>query len=71
MSPLPEPLDPTVARGALRIILALGEVVFSGHALSEMENDGITQADVIRILRGGTIEPAEFEPGSWRYRVPT
>jgi hypothetical protein len=36
-----------------------------------MENDGITQSDVIRILRAGTIEPAEIERGSWRYRVRT
>jgi hypothetical protein len=34
-----------------------------------VENDGITQADVIRILRSGTVEPAEFERGSWRYRI--
>jgi Domain of unknown function (DUF4258) len=67
--PLIEPLSPNAARGLLRAILASGEVVFSGHALTEMENDGITQADVIRVLRGGMVEPAELERGSWRYRV--
>jgi hypothetical protein len=69
MSPLAEPLRPAAARILLRAILASGEVVFSGHALTEMGNDGITQADVIRVLRGGTVEPAEIERGSWRYRV--
>jgi len=69
MSPLSEPLSPTVVRSALRVILASGEVIFSGHAMREMENDGITQAAVIRILRSGTAEPAEFERGSWRYRI--
>ena len=69
MSALAEPLGPQAARNLLRAILASGEVVFSGHALTEMKNDGITQADVIRILRGGTVEPAEHERGSWRYRV--
>jgi hypothetical protein len=69
MSALAEPLGILAARNLLRAILASGEVVFSGHALTEMENDGITQADVIRILRGGMVEPAESERGSWRYRV--
>jgi hypothetical protein len=71
MSPRAEPLSPATARSVLRAILVSGEVVFSGHALTEMENDGITQADVIRILRSGTVEPAEFERGPWRYRVRT
>jgi hypothetical protein len=69
MSALAEPQGTHAARNLLRAILVSGEVVFSGHALTEMENDGSTQADVIRILRGGTVEPAEFERGSWRYRV--
>jgi len=69
MSAFAEPLGTQAARNLLRAILASGEVVFSGHALTEMENDGITQAAAIRILRGGTVESAEFERGSWRYRV--
>src|SRR4051794_35150965 len=64
-----EPLRPTEAKRLLRVILAAGEVVFTGHALNEMEHDGISQADVIGVLRGGIVEPAEFEKGSWRYRV--
>jgi hypothetical protein len=69
MPGLAEPLQPAAARRQLRAILASGEVVFSGHALTEMANDGIMEADVIRVLRGGVVEPAEFERGSWRYRV--
>jgi hypothetical protein len=53
----------------LRAILASGEVVFTSHALDEMEQDGISQADAIGVLRSGVVEPAEFERGSWRYRV--
>jgi len=64
-----EPLGPADAKKLLRAIVAGGEVGFTSHALDEMEHDAITQADVTRVLRGGTVEPAEFENGSWRYRV--
>jgi hypothetical protein len=64
-----EPLRPTEAKMLLRAILAGGEVVFTNHALDEMNRDGISQADAIGVLRSGVVEPAEFERGSWRYRV--
>ena len=34
-----------------------------------MARDGISQAEAIGVLRSGVVEPAEFERGSWRYRV--
>lgn len=64
-----EPLRPSEAKKLLRAILACGEVVFTNHALYEMAQDRISQAAVIGVLRSGTVEPAEFEGGSWRYRV--
>ena len=69
MSSLTEPLRPAEARKLLRAILASGEVAFSSHALDEMEQDGISQVEAIDVLRSGVVEPAEFERGSWRYRV--
>jgi hypothetical protein len=69
MSPLIEPLPPAEAKKLLRAILASGEVVFTSHALKEMEQDRISQADAVGVLRSGVVEPAEFERGSWRYRV--
>ena len=69
MSSLLEPLRPDAAKRLLRTILAKGTVIFSNHALDEMGQDAITQADVIRVLRSGAAEPAEFERGSWRYRI--
>ena len=69
MSGLKEPLTPAGAKHLLRAILASGEVVFASHALNEMEQDGISQADAIGVLRSGVVEPAELERGSWRYRV--
>jgi hypothetical protein len=64
-----EPPRPAEARRLLRAILATGEVVFTNHALDEMAQDGISQAQAIGVLRSGVVEPAEFERGSWRYRV--
>ena len=49
----------------------MGSVRFSGHALEEMAKDGLTTVDCVNVLRGGIVEPAEFENGSWRYRVRT
>jgi hypothetical protein len=69
MMPVAEPMTTSAARHLLRGILASGEVVFSGHALAEMRADGITHAEVIHVLRGGTVEPGELERASWRYRV--
>jgi hypothetical protein len=34
-----------------------------------MEKDGISQAEAMGVLRGGVVDPAEFERGSWRYRL--
>ena len=64
-----EPLSPPQAKRLIQDILANGEVVFSRHALSEMAKDDLTTVDCVNILRGGVVEPAEFENGSWRYRV--
>lgn len=53
MSRLTEPLRPGDAKRLLRAILAGGEIGFTNHALDEMKQDGISQADVIGVLRGG------------------
>ena len=66
-----EPLDPTRARQLIRKIIAAGEVRFSGHAFEEMAKDDLTTVDCTNVLRGGVVEPPEFEFGTWRYRVRT
>lgn len=66
-----EPLRETDARAAIREILELGNLTFSGHARQEMTNDNLGELDVRNVLRGGWVEPAEWENGSWRYRVRT
>jgi len=64
-----EPLGVHEAKKLIRAILQSGRVAFSGHALEEMENDDLTTQDCVNILRAGTVEPPEFEKGSWRYRA--
>ena len=66
-----EPLDPPKAKDLIRAILESGEVRASNHALDEMAKDDLTMVDCVNILRGGWVEPAEFEKGTWRYRVRT
>ncbi len=66
-----EPLDPEAARRLIATILATGTVGFSRHALEEMKKDGLSTVDCLNVLRGGVVEPGEFEKGSWRYRVRT
>ena len=68
---LKEPLDPWVARRIIRGILASGQVGYSSHALEEMAKDRLTHDDVVNVLRGGLVEPPEFDRGTWRYRVRT
>jgi hypothetical protein len=62
-----EPLTPATAKRLLLEIIASGRVDISGHAWIEMDADGLTVQDVFHVLRGGVVEPGEFERGSWRY----
>jgi hypothetical protein len=64
-----EPLGPSVAKALLVDILENGKVDISPHAWTEMQADGITIQDVFQVLRGGIVEPAESQRGTWRYRV--
>ena len=65
-------LPPPQARRLLSYVLVHGVVLFSAHAKREMANDGMTQQDVINLLRVGRIyEPGELVQGSWRYRCHT
>lgn len=65
------PLAPAQAKAAIRAILHDGNLAFSRHAQEEMRKDDLNDVDAVNVLRGGTVEPAEFENGSWRYRVRT
>jgi len=64
-----EPLDLAKVKSLLVTVLEHGTLEFSAHALREMEADKISEGEVFGILRGGVVEPGEWEKGSWRYRV--
>ncbi len=66
-----EPLSPPDARRLIRTILAEGVVTTTRHARDEMAKDGLTLVDCVNVLRGGVVEPAEWEHDAWRYRVRT
>jgi hypothetical protein len=69
-----EPLAPADAKRLILACLSEGTVSFSKHAEHEMAHDkfgAIDKIDVINVLRGGVVDPAELEKGSWRYRVRT
>jgi len=68
---LSEPLAPDRARRLIQKVLQKGVVGFSGHALAELANDGLSTADTVNVLRAGVVERAELERGTWRYRVRT
>ena len=68
---LREPLSTVAAKELVLAILASGTVAYSRHAREELAKDRLTAVDAVNVLRGGVVEPAELENGSWRYRVRT
>jgi hypothetical protein len=67
-----EPLPPAEAKAAaLKILAEGGTVAFSKHSREEMAKDNLNDQDALNVLRGGVVDPAEFENGSWRYRFRT
>lgn len=68
---LDEPVKPDRARRLIREILESGQMTFSRHALDALSDDGLSTVDAVNVLRAGTVDPAEFDKGCWRYRVRT
>jgi len=66
-----EPLHPSDAKRLIRQILKMEQVSVTGHAERAMADDSLTMVDCVNVLDGGVVDPAEWENGSWRYRVRT
>jgi len=66
-----EAYNPAKAKQLIRAIISDGNVIITGHVKQEMQADNLTIVDCINVLRGGIVEPAEWENGAWRYRVHT
>lgn len=62
------------AKKLIRRLLKEGRFVSPGartHARKEMDKDGLTDLDVVNVLRAGKVCEAEKGTSSWRYRVET
>lgn len=66
---LTEPLTSPAAKALIREILVTGVVAFVPHSLEAMKDDRLGKVDILSALRAGIVEHADFERGSWRYRV--
>jgi hypothetical protein len=66
-----QPLRSAQARRLILAVLNHGTVVFTGHAEAELAKDGLTTVDAVRALRGGVVDEAEWENGTWRHHVRT
>lgn len=71
MNAMDVPLPPRDARNRILAILEDGITLLSDHAVRELEAGDMDMNDVRNILRGGALQPAEWEHGEWRYRVLT
>lgn len=60
-------LEPREARQLARRLLEEGNIIYGGHAKSEMAKDQLSEKDIERALRG-ICDPAEWENEQWRYR---
>jgi hypothetical protein len=43
----------------------------SRNDLSSQRRDGLETLDCVNVLRAGSVDPGEYENGSWRYPVRT
>jgi len=49
-----------------------GVVAYSDpHAKDRLVKHGMTTVDCMNVLRGGVVDPGEWEGGAWRYRIRT
>jgi hypothetical protein len=65
------PLKETDVRILLRRLLEEGTFVVTHHARVETDKDGLSQGDIVNVIRGGAVGSGEWENGSWHYRVET
>jgi hypothetical protein len=65
------PLRATDAKKLIRRVLDCGIFIVSPHARDEMNKENLTDLDAVNVLRGGVVQEAEYENGSWRWQVRT
>ena len=66
-----EPLGEHEAERLIRAIIKTGKVAWTEHVIKQMATRNLTTVDCVNVMRAGSVEPPEYESGSWRYRVST
>lgn len=67
-----EPMAPAdVKRIVSNIVRGEGGIAYCRHARLEAQKDDLSHVDITNVLRGGAVDPGEFENGTWRYRFRT
>lgn len=67
-----QPFSKVEAKKRLRKILSSGFVSYSRpHAIERLEKRNLSMVDCENVLRGGIVDEAEYENGSWRHHVRT
>ena len=64
-----EPLGPSAAQKVIRRIAKALACSFSRHAAEQLQKRNLTTVDCLNTLAAGVVRPAEWENGTWRYRV--
>lgn len=64
-----EPFGEHTAKRLIRDCMTSGRVSWTRHALERCSERGLTTGDCVNALKSGTVDPAEWENGTWRYRV--
>lgn len=67
--PSNEPYGEDIAKRLIKDCIAHGTVRLTDHALQRCSARGLTAGDCVNALKSGTVDPAEWENGTWRYRV--
>lgn len=67
--PSNEPFGENAAKQLIRKCLSSGRVNWTSHATQRCLDRGLTTVDCVNALKSGTVDPAEWENGTWRYRV--
>ena len=67
--PFDEPFDEQTVKRLIRQCTTEGRVSWTDHALERCSKRGLTTGDCVNALKSGAVDPAEWENGTWRYRV--
>ena len=67
-----QPFSKNDAKKLLRKILTGGFITYSRpHAIERLKERNLSMIDCENVLRGGIVDEAEYENGSWRHKVRT